>query len=508
MPIDNFELEQIIQGLVENLNILVDQTPKLIDREKILSEKLEIARGLYKQLASKYAIGDLEVTNALEQLNSPVPISMGNNCPYASNISSEQNLTSQSQLTTVIDNVRLVSHQLTKIFNQLSGSTLSPKIIPTTSESLLNFNNRAPQSTLQETDLTVSVRKSTLECPFPMQQKKLELPSSKTSPQLRINVGSGLEFKNNDLSTDNKDMVTRKALCCEIRDFPNSATTSSKCPIRYLGQRSPEEVARYFEVHKHEIPRSHEICLKRQQKNEDHIRKLDAKYGDLVNIIEVLGQKHQPLLPDTHKKLDTPLGSNERLESWVRNVSCDESNQENKQESSDKNDQVPMSDRPLKEVRVGESPSRPWGISVPFHSPQNGSKQDFSRSTLASTVNLAKSIEKNPSQENKTHECFCEKNLSQVQESQRLSVINNQSNYIGDEPPIVSNPLHHTNKPQKSLSNPHVSPVNHTRPNFVKTHDHSLSASNVQKTHMLFTGPVFIDYPTEEAIKIIQKLGN
>lgn len=46
MPIDNFELEQIIQGLVENLNILVDQTPKLIDREKILSKKLEIARGL------------------------------------------------------------------------------------------------------------------------------------------------------------------------------------------------------------------------------------------------------------------------------------------------------------------------------------------------------------------------------------------------------------------------------------------------------------------------------
>ncbi|KAK3060873.1 hypothetical protein LTR53_019968, partial [Teratosphaeriaceae sp. CCFEE 6253] len=30
------------------------------------------------------------------------------------------------------------------------------------------------------------------------------------------------------------------------------------CPIRFMDQHSPEEVATYFEKHKHELPRSHE----------------------------------------------------------------------------------------------------------------------------------------------------------------------------------------------------------------------------------------------------------
>ena len=54
------------------------------------------------------------------------------------------------------------------------------------------------------------------------------------------------------------------------------------CPIRFLDQHSPEEVATYFEKHKHELPRSHEVCVRRYQKNEEQIRKLDAKYGSPV----------------------------------------------------------------------------------------------------------------------------------------------------------------------------------------------------------------------------------
>jgi hypothetical protein len=37
----------------------------------------------------------------------------------------------------------------------------------------------------------------------------------------------------------------------------------SKCPIRYLDQYSPEEVTKYFENYKHEIPRSHAVCISR-----------------------------------------------------------------------------------------------------------------------------------------------------------------------------------------------------------------------------------------------------
>lgn len=44
MSLDNFELEQIINRLTNNLNVLVDDTQKLIDHEKIITEKLKFAR--------------------------------------------------------------------------------------------------------------------------------------------------------------------------------------------------------------------------------------------------------------------------------------------------------------------------------------------------------------------------------------------------------------------------------------------------------------------------------
>jgi hypothetical protein len=125
--------------------------------------------------------------------------------------------------------------------------------------------------------------------------------------------------------------------------------STAKCPIRYLDQHSPEEVAQYFENHKHEIPRSHEICVKRYQTNTESIRQLDAKYGSLVNMIQGLGVKHKPLLPTE---------DHERVENWAEKLSHDEEDREGHFE------------RPLKEIRVGESPSRPWGISVPIDTPQ------------------------------------------------------------------------------------------------------------------------------------------
>ena len=62
-------------------------------------------------------------------------------------------------------------------------------------------------------------------------------------------------------------------------------------------------------------------------------------------MIQGLGVKHKPLLPsDDH----------ERVEHWTETL-------------------LPERDghfeRPLKEVRVGESPSRPWGISLPLDHP-------------------------------------------------------------------------------------------------------------------------------------------
>lgn len=505
MSLDNFELEQIINRLTNNLNVLVDDTQKLIDHEKIITEKLKFAREQYQLLASKYATEDLEITCVLKQLNLPQSISVGNDS-HTSTSPSGHELTALSRLTTAIDDVRLTAHQLTKFLNKLSGSTLSPKVLSTADDSVVDSIKQLSQTTVLEQDFTVSRTKSALDCPFSNQNQKPK-PANYKNSQLRINVDSRFSSDKNDPRLTHKDTLTCPALWSGLKDLPYPTTSSSKCPIRFLGQRSPEEVARYFEIHKHEIPRSHEICLKRQQRNEDHIRKLDAKYGDLVSTIEALGQKHQPLLPDNEKKLDSKDVLNERLECWVRNVSCDENNQENEQQNSDdKNDQAQISDRPLKEIRVGESPSRPWGISVPIHTLQKDSRHESPQLTRASTVHLAQTIEKIPSKDNKMQELFGEKNLAEDHVSHRISIIDDPTNYLSKEIPSASCPFHHTTKSKISHSNSHVSPVNQNQPNFIKTQD-CINSSNVQKPHMLLTGPVFIGYSTEEAINILQKLG-
>ena len=155
---------------------------------------------------------------------------------------------------------------------------------------------------------------------------------------------------------------------------PSIPDSTSRCPIRMLDERSPEEVAEYFETHKHEIPRSHEICIKRYQSNEKSIRQLDAKYGSLVNMLQGLGMKHQPMLPAKEEEEDfseIEAQSAQKVQHWAGNVrgtdNIGSSNSQGLPNSSvaDTEERQGHFDRPLKEVRVGESPSRPWGISVP-----------------------------------------------------------------------------------------------------------------------------------------------
>lgn len=164
---------------------------------------------------------------------------------------------------------------------------------------------------------------------------------------------------------------------------PSASGSISKCPIRMLDERSPEEVAQFFEDHKHEIPRSHEVCVRRYQRNAQSIRQLDAKYGDLANMIQGLGMKHQPLLPskeeaegnyeeDEEDEDETAMDSKSirKVEHWANNVNSGSDGGNNNNPTGSPNyleteDKRGNFDRSFKEIRVGESPSRPWGISVP-----------------------------------------------------------------------------------------------------------------------------------------------
>ena len=144
---------------------------------------------------------------------------------------------------------------------------------------------------------------------------------------------------------------------------PTSIQNSvAKCPIRFLDDHSPEELAKYFENHKHEIPRSHEVCVKRYRSDEESTRQLDAKYGNLVSMIQALGVKHQSMLRTENDGIDQR--SVKEIEEWAEN--CVE-NPPPPEEIDLKSDQrTGRFERPLQEVRLGESPSRPWGIQVPI----------------------------------------------------------------------------------------------------------------------------------------------
>ena len=171
---------------------------------------------------------------------------------------------------------------------------------------------------------------------------------------------------------------------------PSISGSISKCPIRMLDERSPEEIAQFFENHKHDIPRSHEICVRRYQSDSQTIRQLDAKYGNLTNMIKGLGVKHQPLLPskenDEEENAAADTKPMQKVESWAHNVDAVDGGahtpNDTKTHLSESDDmEGDHFDRPLKEVRLGESPSRPWGIRVPAAIPHLSLNENASTPT-------------------------------------------------------------------------------------------------------------------------------
>lgn len=215
-------------------------------------------------------------------------------------------------------------------------------------------------STALEQDFTVQGKRSALQCPF---QKPVE--EDVTGSQSAQNVTSS--------HYDPSDPI-----CAALADGTesshaatgNGTSAPSKCPIRYLDKHSPEEVARYVEMHKHELPRSHEVCLRRYGRNEQEVRKLDSKYGNIASMIEDLGQLHQSMLPEDEQPpgaSDADEASNQRVENWANGVNTSTHPDDDEAMPDDDQDRLSHFDRPLKEVRVGESPSRPWGISVPVY---------------------------------------------------------------------------------------------------------------------------------------------
>lgn len=338
-------------------------------------------------------------------------------------------------------------------------------------------------STALEQDFTVQGKKGNLQCPFSNGAQANDVSGSQAEPQT------------NGTHYDPADPICAAMFDEASSRTGNSASIPSKCPIRYLDKHTPEEVARYVEMHKHELPRSHEVCLRRYQRNEQQIRKLDSKYGNMINMIEDLGQLHQPMLPEDNLPLqrsEVGRGSNERVENWAHAVSVSNGHDAAEAQHTDEDRQSHF-DRPMKEVRVGESPSRPWGISVPIYETDGHDMPDVLSPPAAplrvpsphqpAMATPAKGAKKCPFDHTK-FAAFAQNGETPKPEAKGM-------------PGLQAAPTFAPPKEQEGRS-----PSPRQQPTFIMP---GSGKGQGESPKMVFTGPVFIGYPMDQALQFMNQ---
>jgi len=344
-------------------------------------------------------------------------------------------------------------------------------------------------STVLEQDFTVEGKKGLLACPFSSSQEPVGTPHS------------------GDLTGTTPDPTPHKSsdpICAAMLEETTmtAAPVPSKCPIRFLDKHSPEEIARYVETHKHEIPRSHEVCVRRYQRNEEQIRKLDAKYGSLVSMINDLSHLHRPMLPTADVDAEeVDKSSNKRVENWAQAVTASDPNQAN--EAPPDEERQSHFDHSLRDVRVGESPSRPWGITVPPATAFHAEDVERPASPLAAPVTIhTHNPPQTPKEPMGPKKCpFDHIKLPFPSSFPELG-----------GPSIHEDGHHHHKQAQPSFSAvksgmpPAAGPS--LQPTFVNPVEMSTpQAEGDSSPQMVFniSGPVFIGYPMEQAMEFMRR---
>lgn len=382
-----------------------------------------------------------------------------------------------------------------------------------------------------EQDFTVEGTPSKLGCPFAAMANR-KLSSHAASVVSRYRSGSrsgGAETPRSSVSRINgrdssvaraslPDPIKAETCAMEAHGRPEDVdaevqASSGVCPIRFLDQHSPEEVAAYFELHKHELPRSHEVCVKRYQSNEESIRQLDAKYGNLVSMITGLGHKHTPLLPDKidgdGDEIDAEAEesdhlSDEKIRKWASSVDTDAAGVDLiEAEAPDDEERQHRFDRPLRDVRLGESPSRPWGIQVPFRVVRRESAMSVSSAPGPARMRVP---ELSP--------------IAAARPTPPRNDTKDTARPVGkcpfgfDAPAKKDEPVQDSRERTKPAAAPTSSPDSvpkarresgaafiNAAPVNINTESKSTTGSGPQ---MVFTGPVFIGYSLEQAMSLLQ----
>lgn len=458
----------------------------------------------YQLLADKYAPAAPHIAETLAKLQLPLSptLTSSNHVPLPRR---HQSNSSQAELAVFIREGKKVARQLAMVADASKESGSSRETFST---------NMTSQSTFLERDFTVEGKKGHLGCPFSAVNK--DAVERVEVDDVDENDANGNE--NPDPTPHHSKDPICAAMFEESMSAPAPNASASKCPIRYLDQHSPEEIARYIETHKHELPRSHEVCLKRNQKNEEQIRKLDAKYGNLVSMIQDLSHLHAPMLPESQVEaqaaVEADRASNRRVSDWAQNVSS--STVDALVEDTVKDGEVPTAEdyldrtghfeRPLKEIRVGESPSRPWGISVPFP-PDEPVERPTSppapvRMPSPSPAPAPKAPEARPSKCPFDHTKMNKLDGPGLAEFPKMEDIPSPPRPNAHKSAASQPFTRHMKHPQPSIPD---SPPPSNQPAFINTTEIAkTTATSGHAPQMVFNGPVFIGYPMEQAIQFMQ----
>lgn len=459
----------------------------------------------YQLLADKYAPAAPHIAETLAKLQVP-PTPTLTSSGHVPLPKRQQSDSSQAELALFIREGKKVARQLAMVTDASKESGSSRETFST---------NMTSQSTFLERDFTVEGKKGHLGCPFSAMNKGAVERVDEVDD---VDDHDANYNENPDPTPHHSKDPICAAMFEESMSAPAPNASASKCPIRYLDQHSPEEIARYVETHKHELPRSHEVCLKRNQKNEEQIRKLDAKYGNLVSMITDLSHLHAPMLPESQvgaqAEAEADRASNRRVSDWAQNVSS--STADGLVEETVKDGEVPTAEdyldrtghfeRPLKEIRVGESPSRPWGISVPFP-PDEPVERPTSppapvRMPSPSPAPASAAPEARPSKCPFDHTKMKKLDGPGLAEFPKMEEIQSPPRPTAHKPAAsqpFTTPLKHT---QPSVPD---SPPPSNQPAFINTTEIAkTSAAGGSAPQMVFNGPVFIGYPMEQAIQFMQ----
>jgi proteasome activator subunit 4 len=214
-----------------------------------------------------------------------------------------------------------------------------------------------------------------------------------------------------------------------------------------------------------------------------------------------LGQKHQVWLPEdpedaieeepeVEPHMSTAAKADTKVQNWASAVSASLHDgtpppEESEVHAHDETRDTDF-DRPLKEVRVGESPSRPWGISIPAKYTNAESSSSVGSQPTASPqlpLDTGRSIGETPQ---KTGKCpFDHRAMGQTP---------------GQQPP-QSAPQPQS---QPGLTTPRMAPVE-PLPQPQIREPQSLEAENPKMIpQMVFNGPVFLGYPPDQLLVLLQ----